>query len=404
MALYTVAGQVRQITYGAAAKTRGVTRYLIVNRDETNQIYIGSAEVGTTPPDLATPDKLQASIVDPLGNVTVTGDRNWFAYSPSGQPVVVDVVENGGEWAPSPAQVAVQLSALGLMLDTTGHLINTTLGTPAQTPDIQALHSGSPIASEIAAAGTGLLTSAGLLISDTRHVIGAGQTITYAPVPVSRIGYDGLIQCLNAGGGTNPFATVTMRWADSSAGVDTAQEIWYPASGTSGPEYFLGGPTKGDQLIVMVTNNDTVSLQFSIFVSQNSRVYARDDWRSPSWSAPGIPGFTLPNSDPTSLILAITNPTVNAGQTVNRLLPLYAGYAQLYYNPPSGSSSQVKILPTGNQGPVDNTTPLFVAYSTGGTINAQVMLPRCNCELQISNIGSGSMSPSASLTATEQPA
>lgn len=153
--IYTVGTTPVQIAAGRAARGRQnspVARYLIVNRDETGQAYIASdwQDAGNIP-GLELP---AASIVDPLGSITVPAGVNWWAVSASAAKITIDVIADGGEWSPSPAQIAVQLQALGLATDASVQQVTATLGTPAQTGDIGNLHaSGNTVAQELTGIG-----------------------------------------------------------------------------------------------------------------------------------------------------------------------------------------------------------------------------------------------------------
>jgi hypothetical protein len=159
--LYTVkAGETKQIVYSASRQNkRPVTSYLVANLDTVNQLYIGHADEDRQVPDLAA--DLTRSIIAPLQAISVASAHDWFAFNPaSGSPaqdvyqskytatygitgppgpsVQVDVIPNGTYWAPSPAQVAQQLNALGLALDSTVSGLPTNLqnmGIPSFVPN-----------------------------------------------------------------------------------------------------------------------------------------------------------------------------------------------------------------------------------------------------------------------------
>lgn len=100
---------------------------LVANTDEVNAVYISTSSA---------PSAADAQI-PPLGSVSLDGSATWYARTVTGGVVVqLAILPGATQWTPSPAQVAEQLSALGLALNSTLETTNTTLGTPAQTDDV----------------------------------------------------------------------------------------------------------------------------------------------------------------------------------------------------------------------------------------------------------------------------
>jgi hypothetical protein len=100
---------------------------LVANTDIANAVYISTS---------SSPSTADAQI-PPLGSVSLDGSQSWYARTTTGGVVVeLAILPGATQWTPSPAQVAEQLSALGLALNTTLETTNTTLGTPAQTGDV----------------------------------------------------------------------------------------------------------------------------------------------------------------------------------------------------------------------------------------------------------------------------
>lgn len=152
MAIITIpAGQTKQIVY-SASQTRHppIHTYLVANLDEINPLYVGPADEDRQQPDLSA--DLSRSIIAPLQAISLSAEHDWYCFNPAGPgtendtfpatftatfgtitppgpSVQVDVIPNGSYWAPSPAQAAEQIAALGLAKDTSVQATNSQLGT-----------------------------------------------------------------------------------------------------------------------------------------------------------------------------------------------------------------------------------------------------------------------------------
>ncbi len=112
---------------------------LLWNLSLTRTAYISPARP-------VTPD---SDSIPPLGSVTVDGEEQLFASSLDPLALIpVQVTPGGLSAMASPAQAADQLSLLGLMKDTTGSAINTTLGAPGQDTTLQTIHTTLGIPSQ----------------------------------------------------------------------------------------------------------------------------------------------------------------------------------------------------------------------------------------------------------------
>lgn len=148
-------GETRQITWAASqAHTPPVQEYLIANLDLTQTVYIAPADAGRQVPDLST-DIARSQLVA-LQGIHVSARQDWFAYNPpndvysdiysdlyGGTVITLDVVADSTYWAPSPAQAAQQIQALGLMTEATGQAIQTSTGSTANNTSTTATNTGS---------------------------------------------------------------------------------------------------------------------------------------------------------------------------------------------------------------------------------------------------------------------
>lgn len=104
MAQFAVGTQYTQVWAGGPV--------LLANQDLDNPVTIG------TTPNVAQ-DAVNTDVVPPLGSVAYgPSTGRLYAVAPNGTAALL-VIAGGISWAPSPAQVALQLQQLGLAKDTT---------------------------------------------------------------------------------------------------------------------------------------------------------------------------------------------------------------------------------------------------------------------------------------------
>ena len=143
MTLYTVPGT----GFGQLIINSGDGPTMVINRDETVQLYIGddnsvASKSGTGDID----------IIDPLSYIVYSGvDSKYAIAATPGAEIQVDCVKGATNWAPSPAQAAQQIAALGLATasnQTTqiGHEANTETNTSTAASQLTAGIGGTSLA------------------------------------------------------------------------------------------------------------------------------------------------------------------------------------------------------------------------------------------------------------------
>lgn len=328
--------------------------------------------------------------IQPLTSAVMSASKALYAVAPAGTAPLV-VIPEGGTLSPSPAQIAAQISALGLATELTQQLnhtaintVNGTLGTPSQDPTVAGLNTGIP--TNIFGTGVPLYSKSSLFASRNATSIAANGNLQIGPsTTITQIGYTVGITVKANAASLNPFVTVNMIWSDSLTGLVVGTEAWVLAGGTTlGVTYYGTGPTKGDTLEVLIVNDDTLrAMTVSCVVTQNSRVYARDDWRQPTVDT--VPGFSNPNQNPPSNQLAQASPSVAVGATVTRLLPLYAGRVFITV---IGTTDVISIDIQSLDPSLTSGAHVFDQSSgigvTGG-LSAAFSLPRAVCSLNIIN-------------------
>lgn len=132
---------------------------MVINRDETHQLFVGddnsvASKQGTG----------EIDIIDPLSYIVYDGISSKYGIADTpGITVQVDSVKGATNWAPSPAQAALQISLLGLATASNqntqiGHEANTDTNTNSTTQALFGTSFGVPSA---------LVDTAGMSVMDT---------------------------------------------------------------------------------------------------------------------------------------------------------------------------------------------------------------------------------------------
>lgn len=231
------------------------------------------------------------------------------------------------------------------------------------------------------------------------------STATIGPISVGQIGYEISIDVGANAASTNPIMQALFTWTDSSTGRVTEQQRWglAGASGANPQTYYGVGPSSGDTLTIALTNTDTVNaMSYAFVLASNSRVYVRHDWRNQTFNP--VPSFTSAIYDQAGMFLTNSSPTVGAGSTATRILPLYCGTARIWatFNQAytlviSAIDRTIGIAPAGNQ-----IYEADVTAAGGGVTIAELCLPRCTCTVSLTNNGAASSQFGFSLIGKEQ--
>jgi len=258
---------------------------LIINRDTANTLYIGQDNGVASRVN----QNSDISVIDPLGSMSFAGNIDIWGISAVGT-LVIDVQSDALVWAPSPAQIAQQISQLSTQLANTG---NTT--------------------------------------------IPANSTVVLGTFNVTLPGYDVSIQSVwNAGIGIGANLRVYMQWQDAATGIVYDNQEWQIAAAQNGttPINTIGsGPTQGNQVKVSVRNtSNTVGATIDFSLLQNSRTYTRDLWQWSNISQIAVPGFVMAIETvntgilgDTGLIAEQSGTTIAANSFTTFLGGLYAG-------------------------------------------------------------------------------
>lgn len=398
---YTVIGsKATQIIYGD--KDNPIPG-MIVNNDLTDPVIIGDFGV--------TAGGLDTAPIQPLQAIAYDGTRDIYART-GGVNLTAQVIVMPGitYWAPSPAQAAAQIAALGLALETTqqvntGHtlttannvaLVNSTLGLPAQDPSVLGLPG------VIALTGAPPLALSQLFVNPGVQTFTTLQSRTYGPGAIGQMAVEVFLSLTSNASETNPYFKVTFQWTESTTGQVVRTEEYYCAGGGSGVANVYTGTlrAKGDTLTVTILNQGTLtSGNCQIAVVQCSRTYTREDLRSDSFV--GFPG--TPNASPypvrTNGIFG-TSPTVTVATPASRAMPLYVGTVRLTaFTQTGGASIAILMPPTVG---LNQNLVFVLTLGTNVTVNAAFDLPRANCTMTITNLGASAQQIGAAIFVSEQ--
>jgi hypothetical protein len=347
----------------------------VCNFDLTRNIYVGyQSGLAAAAQDAISIPPLGAAVID-------TSSLSYIVAPAAG--MTAQLIPGAAQWTPSPAQVAAQISALGLAKDSTVSAVETAVnGVPAG----------------IAVAGVPLLTAA-TAASTGSGTIASAATLAPAAFTVAQIGYEFVVNLTIPAAATIPYAQAVLSWSDSATGLITGQEEWWLAAGTSMQQFIIRGPSKGDTLTLTIKNFDPAqSMTYSYAVLTVSRIYTRDTGLQLSYA--GVPANTNGNGDPRSNQLMTAGPTIAMGLTDTRILPLFSGLVNICCQ--SGVQPGVfTIVNIANQGPVALADVWSATVAANGVLNSSLSLPRSNCYVAIENAGTASSGYEVTVTAQE---
>jgi hypothetical protein len=367
----------------------------VVNLDLTQTVYVGYQ------PGLSA-GASDAISVPPLGAAVIDTSAQSYIVSGVAAGISCQLIPGAAQWTPSPAQVALQIQALGLATETTQMLnhtaintVNGTLGAPAQDGTVTGLATSIPV--NISTTGVPLLTGAAQVASGS-GTIAVGATLSPAAFTIGQIGYEVIMTFQIAAGATIPFLQVILTWTDITSGLTVGVEEWWLSASSGSAQQFIGrGPSKGNKLAITIKNfdpADTVTYSYSVLA--NSRIYLRDEWRQTTTAL--TPGFTNPATDPNAGLLAGVNASISSGITLTRILPLYSGLVNVNCYTQGGQPGTFEIT---SQSQNASMNPYQRTVAATSAFPDSVALPRTVCSLSITNTGNASANYQCNIIAQE---
>lgn len=257
--------------------------------------------------------------------------------------------------------------------------------------------------------GTALVHGIDILANGFGVSMAAGQTISFPPFEVTRPGYLLNVEASYPGAsGNNPLCSVDFGWYDAGQNVHFGHETWRIPAGVTNNGYFHTGrgPTKGQLLQLSFTNRDlTQPMESTFWLAQTTQHASRDDIRLHLGGT--SPVFNdAPGQDATyNRLLSTTNAAIGIGATVDWLLPLYSGQAQIFWKATGQSAAGVlsvgirqadalQVFPYDYQ--LVATASPFIAPD-----NQLVTLPRKVSFVEVINNGTTPVALSMVMTAQE---
>jgi len=314
--------------------------------------------------------------IPPLGSITVDASKTIWGLAPAGTLPLL-IFPGGGNWAPSPAQVAAQINALGLAKEST-QLTQTT---------------GATIATDVSNSGVPLLPKSAVVVNDSAQTINAGATRSLGPFTLNRISYEIFCQFKeNAAGTAAAPITVSLVFSDSTTGqtVDQCSFNIIPASNASATPHqvIITGPTGGDTVNITIKNGDTQAITSTLVMLQSSRIFTHDH-KFLSLNTPTYITISTGGNDPIGGMLIDTAPNVGAGATAQRIMSCYNGQAWFAANIPVGGAASFFVQ---HVDPIANNFQIAfnVVMNAPPTRNTfQFTMPRSQCVMNLQNNAAG---------------
>lgn len=230
--------------------------------------------------------------------------------------------------------------------------------------------------------------------------IAAGGTLTRPASGAFSLNQPGYEIQLNVGtlGGVAPIVSVELQWYDSAFGLLMDSEIYYFYSGdVNGHQIHGRGPSKGDQVIVVIKNySGTSGVSVTYTLLQTSRTFTREFWKTITKGTvqPVLPGLTMAPGNMESGWLMGLNTSIPASGNLSRVLPLYTGTVRLNGIAVSGAAGNLQWVLNDNtnqlvSGPLafqgTNGQAGFAPFGASSLYAAEIPLPRSQQTLTISN-------------------
>jgi hypothetical protein len=355
----------------------------IYNQDINNVVTLGTTN------NIAQ-DGTNGVPLQPLTPGTFPATKALYAIAPANTASLV-VIPEGGTLSPSPAQIAAQIAATGLA--TFAEQVNQNTSIPAN----------------ISTTGAPLLNLYNKIVSSVNTAIPANNSVSLPSAgnsyPITQIGYEFVIEAETFQNTAAAPLSVVFTWTDSATGFITGTQTYqfYAAynSGSGGAHLIEAhGPSNGDQLEVQIFNGaSAITVAYTLL--QTSRLYGKHTWRTQNLTAGAtFPTMTFISCAPVDNILAgQTSPSLN-NSSITYLLPLFTGSAQ-FWGSIGVAANAGSFLLQDALSTLSNSTLARWKTSGGDVAPTTLVLPRDQCQLQMSNGTATASAMSAGMIAQE---
>ena len=238
----------------------------LANQDLVNPVYVARKPNFT----LGSPAALA---IPPLGSITVNGSKTLWGLATAGTASLL-VMPGGGQWAPSPAQVAAQIQALGLATFAEQVAQNTAIPT------------------NIFGTGVPLYTKSQVVLNTTQS-LAPGGSYSSGNLAFGQIGFELRVNAkYTSGVPNNGFYQIQLNWFDSNTGLLVDQDeyvsICATAGDTTGFTTNVKGPSKADICSLSIKSYEGgggATMSAGIVLLANSRFYGSDQIFTPNWAS-----------------------------------------------------------------------------------------------------------------------
>jgi hypothetical protein len=371
---WTITGQAQRVASALAP----ASSLMLINYDLVNSVYY-SSDPGVNP---ETGVQLEA-----LGSLTVQTDADVWLVS-AGPSVIIGAVPGGTQWAPSPALVAAQISALGLA-----------------TFDEQ-VNQNTSIPNNISTTGAPLLNLYTLL-NGSSGTIGAASSVIKGPYTIGQTSYEVMLEFGTTQNAAIAPVAVEMQWSDSSSGLITATQVYnvyaaYTGAGGQTHQIEGHGPSNADTLTVTLSAPDG-AVQYQWALLESSRLYQRHEWRTQNPAGNiTFPTLTYASCVPAANILASqATASLASGANAIYLLPFFVGTAQMWFNTSTQVSGGAALLQDQLSALSSATMQRWKSASNGDQTPTSIVLPRDQCQVELLNSTGAAASMTLGIIAQE---
>jgi len=365
---------------------------MLVNNDTINTIWISSSRS-------VSPTGSDSIPIPALGSISLSPQDLWAVSNVPNVQLLL--VPTGTQWAPSPAQVATQINALGLAKDTSVNnpsyqpITLTNAGLLTKDSTLASQTAGGTIASEIAVAGAPLLHKhVGITAQSNLSITGTAQT--FGPFTITQPGYQ-VFFSLFMTAQQNSYLMVEMKWFDSTSGIQIDDQRYFMVPGTDSStnlHTLVGqGPTSGDQLTItlqLVGTAGTITVpNFMFFQNSRALLPAKHIWKTWAYANFSINGGPATNvsADPKGNLLGLWSVSVPAASALSFYPPLYTGSVTVYVLTASGTTDcQVNVNALADT--IFGTGQRIAQFQTdshGVALIQQFALPRSQVQFTMNN-------------------
>lgn len=254
--------------------------------------------------------------------------------------------------------------------------------------------------------GVPLLHNTSGMISASLTNITAGTNQNTGFFATGQIGYECFFTAANHTSlVAATFIKIVFDWQDAASGQIVLTESWVICTGPSNNAHTLTGrgPSAANELRITVFNDgssaDAADVTMKVFNS--SRIYTRSDMRTANFQSAS---FTKYGQGLDQDVVGASSPAVlGSGGTWTRLMPLYAGQANLFGLTSSGAADgEFSVESIASVFAMTSNNFVFDGFTNAhGALFQALTLPRIQCITVATNHNAGTFGLSATMILIE---